>query len=204
MNLAAPAQPSLPTGVATSFARLAEQGREMAALAGESNAALSARAGGVSAWAVAQQLEHLGLTGGRVLDAIEAILADPETPPRGRPNPPGWMVLLTGRIPRGRVKTRPEWSPPEASPERARQAVAALAGQIGALAARAGEIAAARATRPHPALGQLDARRWLRFLAIHQEHHLRLVRDIRAVAGLPPVTAGVAGAAVPPEPAASA
>jgi hypothetical protein len=201
MNLAAPAQPDLPSGVATSFARLAEQGREMAALAGESDAALLARADGVSAWAVAQQLEHLGLTGGRVIDAIEAILADPETPPRGRPNPAGWMVLLTGRIPRGKVKARQEWVPPEASPERARQAVAMLGARTAALGTGAAEIAAAHATRPHPALGQLDARRWLRFLAIHQEHHLRLVRDIRAAAGLPPAASG---AAVPSEPAASA
>lgn len=196
-----PPQPDLPAGVATSFARLAAQGREMAALAAEPDSALLARADGVSAWAVAQQIEHLGLTGGRVIDAVEAILADPGTPPRGRPNPAGWMVLLTGRIPRGRVKTRPEWAPPEASPERARQAVATLAGRTAALAARAAEIAAARATRPHMVLGQFDARRWLRFLAIHQEHHLRLVRDIREAAGLP---AAAAGAAEPLEPAASA
>jgi hypothetical protein len=180
----AAAGPPLPAGVARSFARLAEQGREMAALAAGDDAALTARADGVSKWAVAQQLEHLGLTGTRVLDAIEAILGDPDTPPRGRPTPGGWMVLLTGRIPRGRVKARPEWAPPEASPERARQAVATLARRTEALAARAPEIAAAGATRPHPVLGQFDARRWLRFLAIHQEHHLKLVRDIRAAAGL--------------------
>ncbi len=201
MTPAPSAQPSLPAGVATSFARLAEQGREMAALAAEPDSSLLARADGVSAWAVAQQLEHLGLTGGRVIDAIDAILADPETPPRGRPNPSGWMVLLTGRIPRGKVKTRPEWAPPEASPERARQAVAALAGRTAALAACSAEIAAAHATRPHMVLGQFDARRWLRFLAIHQDHHLRLVRDIRAAAGLSPAAAG---AAEPSEPAASA
>lgn len=175
--------PSLPAGVARSFARLAEQGREMAALAAGDDAALCVRAEGVSKWAVAQQLEHLGLTGSRVMDGIEAILSDPDTPPRGRPTPGGWMVLLTGRIPRGRVQARPEWSPPEASPERARGAVAMLAERTAALAARAPEIAAARATRPHPVLGQFDARRWLRFLVIHQEHHLRVVRDIRTTAG---------------------
>jgi hypothetical protein len=172
-------------GLAAAFGRLAEQGREMAALAGEADEDLHARAEGVSAWSVAQQLEHLGLTGEKVLDVLDAILRDPATPPRGRPNPAGWMVLLSGRIPRGRVQTRPEWVPPDSSPERARQGVAALAARTAALAARAGELAAARATRPHPRLGQLDARRWLRFLVIHQEHHLRLVRDIRAAAGLP-------------------
>lgn len=173
------------------FEILDRQSREMAALAAEDDDALLARAPEVSAWSVAQQLEHLGLTGVRVLDAIDAILADPEAPPRGRPNPAGWLVLLTGRIPRGRVVTRAEWSPEVASPERARQAVADLARRTAVLAARAGELVAARPTRPHPVLGQFTAGRWLRFLAIHQDHHLRLARDVRAAAGLPPHAPGV-------------
>ena len=173
-------------GLESVFVRLAEQGREMAALAAAPDQALDARADAVSAWSVAQQLEHLGLTGSKVLDAVDAILRDPATPPRGRPNPAGWMVLLTGRIPRGRVKAKPEWAPPDSSAERAREGVAALTARSTALAARTGELAAARATRTHPRLGQFDARRWLRFLVIHQDHHLRLIRDIRAAAGLPP------------------
>jgi hypothetical protein len=172
-------------GLAAVFERLTAQQRQMEALLAAGVPGLDARAEGVSAWSVAQQLEHLGLTGNRVLDAIDAILRDPAAPPRGRPNPAGWMVLLSGRIPRGRVKTRPEWTPPDSSPERARQGVAALGARTAALAERAGELAAARATRAHPRLGQFDARRWLRFLVIHQEHHLRLARDIRAAAGLP-------------------
>jgi hypothetical protein len=173
-------------GLVAAFDRLAAQQREMAALIAEGNGALAARAEAVSGWSVAQQLEHLGLTGGKVLDAVDAILRDPATPPRGWPNPAGWMVLLTGRIPRGRVKAKPEWSPPDSSAERARQGVAALDARSTALASRTAELAAARATRTHPRLGQFDARRWLRFLAIHQDHHLRLVHDIRAAAGLPP------------------
>jgi hypothetical protein len=188
MDSSAPDSPAggRAAGLEAVFGRLADQGREMAALAAGPDRELDARAEGVSAWSVAQQLEHLGLTGGKVLDAIDAILRDPATPPRGRPNPAGWMVLLAGRIPRGRVKTRPEWAPPESSPERARRGVAALGARTAALAERAGELAAARATRAHPRLGQFNACRWLRFLIIHQEHHLRLVRDIRAAAGLPP------------------
>jgi len=173
-------------GLVAVFDRLAAQQREMAALIAEGNGALAARAEAVSGWSVAQQLEHLGLTGNRVLDAVDAILRDPATPPRGRPNPAGWLLLLTGRIPRGRIKTRDEWAPPDSSPERARQGVAALTERTAALAARAGELAAGLATRAHPVLGQFDARRWLRFLVIHQDHHLRLVHDIRGANGLPP------------------
>lgn len=178
--------------LAEAFARLDAQAREIAALAAEDDRVLLARAEQVTAWSVAQQLEHLQLTGSRLLDAVEAILADPATPPRGRPNPAGWLVLLTGRIPRGRVKTRPEWSPDEASPERARE-VTSLAGRIAALAERRDELAAARATRPHPVLGQFTATRWLRFLTIHQEHHLRMAREIREANGLPPTPAGAEG-----------
>ena len=167
------------------FGRLEAQAREIAALAAEPDAALLARAPRVSAWTVAQQLEHVGLTSARMLDAIEAILADPDAPPRGGPTFTGRMILWLGRIPRGRAKSRPEWAPEDASPERARRELGPLGGRLAALARQAGELAAACGTRAHPFLGQFDARRWLRFLAMHQEHHLRLVRDIRAAAGLP-------------------
>lgn len=187
-----PAPGARATALAGAFDRLAAQTREIAALAAEGDEALHARAEEVTAWSVAQQLEHLDLTGSKLLDAVEAILADPATPPRGRPNPSGWLVLLTGRIPRGRVKTRPEWSPEDSSPERARR-VTALAGRIAALEARSAELAAARATRAHPVLGQFTATRWLRFLVIHQEHHLRMAREIRAARGLPSTPDGAHG-----------
>lgn len=172
-------------GLAAVFDRLAAQHGEMTALLAEDDAALMVRADRVSGWSVAQQLEHLGLTGGKVLDALDAILREPAAPPRGRVNLVGRLVLLVGRIPRGRVKARPEWSPQDSSRQRAREGVETLAARTTALASRAGELAAARGTRAHPVLGQLDARRWLRFLAIHQDHHLRLVHDIRRANGLP-------------------
>jgi hypothetical protein len=173
-------------GLAAVFDRLAAQHGEMAARLAEDDGSLAALADRVSGWSVAQQLEHLGLTGNKVLDALDAILGEPGTPPRGRPNLAGRLVLLVGRIPRGRVRTKPEWDPPDSSRERAREGVKTLAARTAALASRAAELTAARATRPHPVLGHFNARRWLRFLVIHQDHHLRVVHDIRRANGLPP------------------
>lgn len=135
----------------------------------------------VSGWAVAQHLEHLATTGGQVLRAVDRSLADEA--PGGRPKLLGYAVLATGWIPRGRVRARKEWSPADADPERAGRGVAELARSYAALETRLPAVATARGALPHPFLGPFTPRHWLRFLEVHQNHHLKIIGDVLRAAG---------------------
>lgn len=173
----------LPRRLRRTIARLETQSEVLRGLAAAPPEVLLERSEKVSGWAVAQQVEHLAATGDAVLDGVGALLAAPRQPPGGRPTPPGWVLLVTGWIPRGRVRTRPEWSPEEASPETAARRIGAFLDRLDAILARGGDIATASGSRPHFLLGHFTASRWLYFLAAHQRHHLDLIRDIRRAAG---------------------
>jgi len=136
-------------------------------------AADDAVADDVSAWSVHQHVEHLllaneGMAGmiatGRALQAPE-----PKTML-------GRVVLMTGFIPRGKGQA-PDGTVPEglsrddllALHARAEQAVRAL--DVEGLT---GDVVG-----DHPVFGGLTARDWLRFMSVHDHHHLKIVRDIQ-------------------------
>ena len=52
------------------------------------------------------------------------------------------------------------------------------------LAPRLGELERSGGRARHPRLGGLGGRQWMRFLAVHHHHHLKIVRDIRRARGL--------------------
>lgn len=168
-----------PDRLARLYGRLQRQMEVLAETAGLPEEELTGYAEAVSAWAPAQHLEHLAITGGEVLSAVEAGLrAGNEAAPR-RPGFMGWMVLATGWLPRGAGKALKSWSPSDARPGRAREGLAALAARLEGFEPRLPEIAAARATVRHPVLGHFTPAQWLRFLEVHQNHHLKIIRDVR-------------------------
>ena len=57
------------------------------------------------------------------------------------------------------------------------------------LAPRLGELEASGGRARHPRFGELGGHQWLRFMAVHHHHHLKIVRDIRRARGL--ATAGL-------------
>lgn len=175
-----PAVPAAPPRLARLYRRVGAQIEVMGARCSGADERLLAHRPEVSGWAVAQHLEHLGMTGGRVFDAIGIGL---DGGPAGRPGFWGYLVLVSGRIPRGRVRARREWTPAGADAGRARGAVADLGRRFAALEAHLPAIATAAGTARHPILGPLTPRRWLRFLEIHQRHHLAIVHEIEAAAG---------------------
>jgi hypothetical protein len=91
-------------------------------------------------------------------------------------------VLTTGHIPRGIARTKPEWSPERTDAARAREGFAAFRRRLAGLEPRLPEIATARGTTRHFRLGGFTASRWVRFLAIHQAHHLAIIDDVRRAA----------------------
>lgn len=123
-----------------------------------------------SAWCVAEHLDHTL----KVTNSTLRILLKPELPvlPKGI-NFIGRMVLLTGWIPRGRGR----------SPEKLRGAPATMH-QLQALLDQLDELIERIAAEPprkasavfrHPFFGGLTYAQSLRFLAIHTEHHLRII-----------------------------
>ncbi len=132
------------------------------------------RAAKVSGWSVAEQLDH-------VLKIVSAQLGrlDERRPAKAGINLVGRIVLGLGRIPRGIGKS----PAPVRGEQRSRaELVAALVAARERLERMAGDGALWNDPRPlagHPYFGGLTPRRVLRFLAVHTDHHLRIVADIR-------------------------
>lgn len=154
------------------LARIRTQFERMRALAREGE--LSAHNERVSAWCLAEQLDHTT----KVTASIVDVLGDPNAQRReGGINVIGRLVLRFGWIPRGVGK----------SPKRFRGAPAVAADLDGAIdrVARAFDALPFDALRksrvplvPHPRFGSLTPPQALRFIEVHTQHHLKIIDDI--------------------------
>lgn len=165
------------------YHRLQHAFEEMESIQQWDDRALFAVAEKVSLWSPAQELLHIGLVIGSIVPRIEMLYEDTsaEIVRTGGPNGPGWAVLLTGRIPRGKAKAPPGMEPSAGvSREEVRAALAKSRGQLESLAAKIPDLRKFRGRLPHLRLGNLNSIQWLRFLRIHTDHHLRVTREIHA------------------------
>jgi hypothetical protein len=129
------------------------------------------RALNVSGWSVGQHLHHCGLA---MVGICEELAASTPPMPCVPFSVPRLMVLGTGRIPRGRAKA-PESVLPEAEPG------VAMVREILDRSQHGLDNAAGLADTAwfnHPFLGPMSRRTTLRFIAIHNRHHLRLIQSI--------------------------
>ena len=138
--------------------------------------ALERRNDDVSIWNVGQQIEHTLRVQRNVVTAIERILAGGGDP-TDQPNPGGRVMLFLGWIPRGRGKAPDAVLPRDVSPER-------LQDDLGRERQRCAELDLERVENAegsvkHAVFGPLTAKRWLRFIEIHNHHHLKIIREIR-------------------------
>lgn len=130
--------------------------------------------GDVSDWSVHQHAEHLL----RANEGILSMIAAGRTPDPVEPKAMlGHVVLMTGTIPRGKGQAPDSTVPRRLSHD-----------DLVAMHARVEEAAQAIDTDGfsdavvgnHPVFGGLTSTDWLRFAAVHDEHHLKIVADIRA------------------------
>lgn len=167
-----------PPAVAGEIERIERQLDDMAARIRRGRTALLAAAPEHSGWSVGQHLDHL-------LKALKATTAALERsdlpPPAGGLNLLGRLLFLTGRIRRGAAQSpervRGEQRPPEELEtllDIGRTRLSRL--RTGDLPLRPGRCI------DHPALGGLTASEALRFVRIHQDHHLRIIREIERLA----------------------
>ncbi len=95
-------------------------------------------------------------------------------------NPPWSAAFACGAayIPRGRGKA-PKGVVPQGIPsEVVRDRLVAVRQGFVELEASVESLASSTATQPHPVFGRLDASQWLRFTAVHHNHHQKIMRDI--------------------------
>jgi len=182
-------------GIRRVHAQILRQLALMADLARGPEAELAARAPAVSGWSVAEQLEHLVLVDRAVLKSVRRILDDPHgrsaesaqpaaPPPAPGINLLGRVVLGTGFMPRGRARTAAPYHPGATPAAAVGAGIPEIEHGMRELAPRLGELEASSGRSRHLRFGGLGGRQWLRFVAVHHHHHLKIVRDIRRARGL--------------------
>ena len=94
----------------------------------------------------------------------------------------GRVLLACGRIPRGRGKAPRGSEGEERSAAELAGAIERVRAELGRLENDSERLGRRKPVLRHPYFGGLDARQSLRMLAIHTDHHLRIVADIRRAA----------------------
>lgn len=165
--------------------RLLELVQQGETWAGAPDRLLFGEAPAVSDWTPAQHLAHATAVNRAVLLQIRRyLLGDQDlsaTPDHvaetGRPDLGGYLVLLLGRLPRGRARSPRRFRPPErVNRGDLQDDLAAVRSALEALDPAALD-ASSRCAR-HPRLGMMRAPEWIRFAGIHTRHHHRIIRDV--------------------------
>ena len=134
--------------------------------------------GQCSAWCPSEHLDHIV----KVSAAIVNRLLQLDAPAAPGISLPGRVILAIGRIPRGKGKSPERVRGARVSSEELHASVAKLEEKLDLLsdvhlADKRGPIV------PHPRFGGLLPGQALRFAAIHNDHHLRIIRDILGGSG---------------------
>jgi len=131
-----------------------------------------------SEWSPSEHLDHAI----KVAASIVNRLLDLEAPRGGRGvSAMGRLIMLVGRIPRGRGKSPERLRGTRQTAESLQASLAKLEGKLDLLAAQHLEPARGPVV-PHPRFGGLTPPHALRFAVVHTDHHLRIIRDILAAA----------------------
>ena len=131
------------------------------------------KAPSVSEASVGWHLEHLLLVNGRV---AEALIQSNPADYHWTFNLKKSLVLFIKRIPRGKAKA-PKSARPEGnqSPEDLRNRIPGLKEKLAGLTKLH-----PNANFKHPFFGSLNLKTTIRFLFVHNQHHLKIVQDILA------------------------
>ena len=140
---------------------------------GSSVASAGLRVPAVSDWSIGMHVHHCCLA---MIGICQSLIASTPPPPRAGFSLVRSLVFLSGRIPRGRgrspdlVMPRQNVSPAE---------LRTLLDQSGRILTEVHDLDP-NAWFRHFAFGVLDRDKTLRFILIHNRHHLRIISDIVA------------------------
>jgi hypothetical protein len=128
----------------------------------------------ISAWTPAEHLDHLIKVGTAMFNRL--LQSDVKRLTRGI-SPVGRIILTLGRIPRGLGKAPERVRGLRATAEELRASLEHLDALLATF--NTTHLDAARgAIVPHPRFGGLTPAQTLRFAAIHNDHHLRIIADV--------------------------
>ena len=157
---------------AAALARIREQLERMRALCNTPEAQLFAANERVSGWSPGEHVDHLL----RVTNLILHRIPSDEVLPRGI-SLLGRIILTLGWIPRGIGKAPERLGGRRTSPAELQATLEKVTNVLATIDTAA--VDAARAPNvPHPRFGGLTPSQALRFVVIHNDHHLEIVRDV--------------------------
>ncbi|NBB75524.1 MAG: DinB family protein [Bacteroidetes bacterium] len=131
-----------------------------------------------SGWSPAQHLYHIWVANGKSL-AAALYIAYGRGDADGGPNEIGRAVLEAASIPRRAMQAPGYVTPPDDLDRDALQdALTRSRSKLDAVGEHLDTLGAAEGRIEHPRMGMLDGPQWLRFVRIHSQHHLTIVRDI--------------------------
>jgi len=133
----------------------------------------------VSAWGCGEQAGHLLLAAQSMAAAIEGNLREPERDRDGGRAAFAARVLQVGTFTRGGGQAPQRLHPGGRGRDDDLELLPAVIDAWEAIDAREGEVRACPARARHFAFGFLTSAEWVRMCAIHNAHHLAIVRDIR-------------------------
>ena len=152
------------------LARIREQLQRIGALCGDTRVfTVNER---VSAWSPAEHVDHLLKVTKSILDRLPSDEALP-----GGISLMGRAVLGLRWIPRGRGRTPERLTGKHCTTEELQARLARVTAAVNAVDAAVVDAARIRNV-PHPRFGGLTPAQALRFVTVHTEHHLKIVRDI--------------------------
>ncbi len=125
----------------------------------------------VSAWHVGMHLHHCALS---ICGICKQLIASDSPMPRAGFSPVRSLMLITGWIPRGRAQS-PEAVIPKY--DIGTDEIVTLLDQGQALLSTASSLDRGR-WFIHPMLGPMTRKQTLRFIAVHNHHHLKIMREI--------------------------
>lgn len=160
------------------FDELIRQVDRLSELAGQTDERLFRRVERVSAWSVADHVDHLAKSNAAMADAIRKLIAPGSSEVDRGLTLVGRAVLLSGWIPRGAGKAPESTRPQVESSDELRRGVGESRQAVLDLESALPAIEAARGRIDHFAFGGLTARQWLRVMVIHTRHHLKIIESI--------------------------
>lgn len=165
--------------IAAELERIESQVRQVEALIAAGDEKLGRRAPKVSGWSVGEQVDHLL----KVLDrSLGLLLTSEQALPKGI-NLTGRLLLALRRLPRGVGKAPAALRGAERPAGELRELAARIPPLLAKVREQPERFARSTPVYPHPYFGGLDAAQAIRFLAVHTDHHLRIVADIRRATG---------------------
>ena len=125
----------------------------------------------VSKWSAGMHVQHVCLA---MIAVCQSLVGSAPPPPPSRFSLVTSAIFLTGRIPRGRGKSPDRAIPAEGV---SREELESMLTECERWLEEARQVSEDHWYR-HFAFGVLDRDRTLRFIGIHNRHHLRIVREI--------------------------